>query len=173
MLNTDLHAFAMSQPDFNVSSKNCHNEAWVQQKDQFNGGDDPRTASGKKNLVEVTKHLKGKASPLYDVYGVVEMWNETMTLFDDKLPLAKSWVGAGGKLHAGHGSRDYKAEEEKLLAQAKKDPVILEELQADITLYHDVIVPMFMAAYKKLEVHEAGTHATAAPQVGQPLWPPS
>lgn len=144
LLNTDMRQFAEKQPDFHPENYSCRHEAWLSWKYQLNGGDDPRTESGKSNLMELRKHMTGRASPLYDIHGVVEMWEETMTLFDEIMPMAgASWVHDASGIDDSHGSGAWKAEEVRVLQAARADPVILAELAADIELYNHVILPEF------------------------------
>jgi len=145
MYHPELKALAQSQTDYKLGEFDCRDQPWVQFKDQLNGGDDPRTQSGKSNLKALRAHLEGKSRKLYDVFGVVEMWNETMDAFDQVMPLEEhSWGDAtGGMDDDDHGSSEWKAEENAALEKARKDPVVLAELAADIELYNEVIVPQF------------------------------
>lgn len=92
------------------------------------------TPDGKQNLDLVKKHLR--KNYMYHVQGLVERWNESMAIFDEWFPLTKerTWAGlTNGRGH--HHSGKYKDEELMALAKARKDPVVLEELKADIELY--------------------------------------
>lgn len=151
MWHDDLLKFAQKQKTFRFQHS-CSNEPWLQFKDRLNGGDDPRTESGKANLEEVKKHLLGHASPLYDVFGVVEMWNETMAMFDDKMPLTDfTWADFTATFKASHGSDAWKAEEKRALEKAQKDPVLLSELAGDLDLYWSVIRPALKRRMKSVE----------------------
>lgn len=149
MWNPDLYELAKSRPDFNPEEPDCFADPWVQFKIQLNGGDDIRTESGKANLKAVEDRLlatnRGHNS-LYDVYGVVERWNETMKLFDDKMPLEwpNTWRYVTAT-HMGidHGSASYKEEEDKVLEEALNDADVKEALAGDLYLYNKVIAPMF------------------------------
>lgn len=152
MQNPQLMQAAANRRNFNASAVDCSMDPWVQFKDQLNGGDDPRTADGKMNLEAVKEALRGEGGwkPLYDIYGVVEMWNETMTMLDESFPLdGQSWLISGNGRVTDHGSSDYKREELNALDKARKDPEVLAALAADIELYNDVIVPLFLKKVKE------------------------
>jgi len=105
----------------------------MQFKDQLNGGDDPHTKDGALNFPAVKQALRGEGNwkLLYDVFGVVEMWNESMALFDESMPLdGESWITASEKSRNDHGSGAWKHDELNALAQARKDPVVLEAISA-------------------------------------------
>lgn len=140
------------------SEKARVSDPWVLFKDQLNGGDDPRTNSGKMNLDAVKTALQN--GELYDVYGVLERYNETMALFDEYMPFeGTSWMieNLVHGMHASHGSTGYKghnhderhpetgykSEEEMALADARESPEILAEIAADIELYNNVILSIF------------------------------
>merc|ERR1712187_460934 len=146
MQNPQLKQAAASRASYNASAVDCRTDPWVQFKDQLNGGDDPRTDDGKLNLQAVKEALRGEGgwALLYDIYGVVEMWNETMAMLDESFPLdGQSWVISGNGPVTDHGSSAYKEEEVRALDKARKDPEVLAALAADIELYNDVIVPLF------------------------------
>merc|ERR1719454_2368469 len=124
MQNPQLREAAASRASYNASKNVCSDKGldpWLQFKEQLNGGDDPRTEDGHLNLQAVKEALRGEGGwqPLYDVYGVVEMWNETMALLDESFPLAgDSWVLSGDRRITDHGSSDYKQEELDTLDKA-------------------------------------------------------
>jgi hypothetical protein len=167
----ELRALAESRADYKPETR-CEDKAWqdpwVAYKEQLNGGDDPRTLSGAANFREVKKRLS--SGKLYDVYGVLEKYNETMALFDEHLPFeSTSWMyenlvhgmhalhGSAGR--DGNGNKDesvgWKADEENDIEHARTDPLILAELAADIELYKDVILPMFEKSTEHLKVNLA------------------
>lgn len=153
----ELRKLAESRREFNNHQFDCWDEPWVQYKDQLAGGDDVRTPSGKKNFQAVKDHLLGRnnAAPLYDVYGVMEMWNETMAAFDHVMPLESphTWVHAAAQAHSFHGSEEWHDEEKAMLEEARQDPYVLAALAGDIQLYNDVVVPQFKKYLRDNKIH--------------------
>lgn len=145
MFHPEVKEFAAKQEGYNGTLGTIFQEPWFQYKTKLNGGDDTRTKSGALNLARVAEHLDGKRGALYDVFGVVEMWNETMLAFDERMPLEhKSWLTASA-LDDTHGSEKYKDEEKAELRRALNNDKIKAELNGDLFLYWKVIVPRFKA----------------------------
>lgn len=143
----ELHKLATSRKTCSQDGYDCNrrpkDSPWVQFKDQLDGGDDPHTEDGALNLQAVKEALTSKNKPLYDAVGVVEMWNESMALFDEWMPLeGTSWIAAG-LLKADHHSGDWADEERENLHKARQDPEVLRALSADIELYNEIILPNF------------------------------
>lgn len=144
MWHPELYSIASSRSDFKDDT--CSDQdPWIQFKDQLNGGDDLSTKSGRLNFEAVKDALSYESrKPLYDVWGVVEMWNLTMAAFDERFPFeGLNWFQATVHGKCNHGSDHWKDEEKKALEEARKDPVVLKALEADIYLYNKVIVPNF------------------------------
>jgi len=156
-----LDELAASRPDYNPNGTFCSEvfhepkrrdrgpanpRGWLQDKDKLNGGDDVRTKSGAENLKAVKHYLS--TGKLYDAIGVVEYWNESMVVFDKKWELDIPW----GELEfhkRNHGSEAWEDEEAKALERARRDPVVLAAIAADIDLYENVILPRHAREFRE------------------------
>lgn len=120
---------------------------WLRLKQRMSGGDSLTTTSGQTNFQMLVDHLVGRnrARILYDLFGVLEMPSATATVLDLVLPLRTpdGWKRVFKRRLVSHGSKKWKADENAATAEARKDPVVLHAISADLKLYNDLIVPKF------------------------------
>jgi hypothetical protein len=105
---------------------------WQRWRDELRGGDNMETLAGKQNLQSVLAALP----ELFDVFGVIEEFDLSMSLFDCVVPLHdSSWKTATSNNRESEGSSEFKNEEDAALEYARKDPTVLKALSADIAIY--------------------------------------
>lgn len=156
MWHPDLYVIARGRPDFLPEELDCFADPWVQYKIQLNGGDDIQTESGKANLAAVAERLSAEngTEPLYNVYGVLERWDETMAMFDAWMPLEHNYHWARQVANhpnaLSHGSDAWKEENDQLVEEATHNKRINKALAGDLYLYNEVILPMFDRKLREL-----------------------
>merc|ERR1712039_1147752 len=93
LLFPDMSDVAKKQPNFQDRNFSCANEPWLQWKDRLNGGDDPKTKSGKENLKALISRLEKHPRAFYDINGILEKWDESLAMFDEWMPLrfGRTW----------------------------------------------------------------------------------
>ena len=98
--------------------------------------------------------------PMYDTFGVVEKWSESMALFDRHVPLSGFTWAEAAKLYshkashapAGIPAAKYKSKEAALLATSQNDSAIARLISIDLRLYYETVIPRFEKAAKELEL---------------------
>ena len=116
---------------------------WMLHKLVLKGADDPRTRAGEDALRSAAALLN--SSSMFDGFGVVERWKESMQRFDHLMPLGGpgTWLNESTAHRNDHKSGLSKDQEAQILRAAKVSSVVREALRGDLYLYHNVVLPLF------------------------------
>jgi len=138
------------QSDFRAT-RTRYWQVWRRELEVHGCGDDPQSAQGAANLERVLRFVAEGGH--FDVWGLLEEFQETMARLDCAVPVKSSsrglyggsstWKELTAQHHVTHNSESHKDVELAAIAEARVDPYILDRLAADIRIY-DAIHTAFL-----------------------------